>query len=221
MRVIIFGASGMVGRGVLLECLDEARVTAVTAVGRSTCGDSHPKLTELLHRDFFDYSAVEASLAGCDACFFCLGVSSVGMGEAAYSRLTLDLTLAAAEAVLRASPEAVFCYVSGAGTDSTERGRSMWARVKGRTENRLLAMPFKAAFMFRPGYIQPRKGIRSKTALYRAAYTALGPFFPIWQALAPAAVTTTDKVGRAMIRVARDGYPTRVLETRDINALAG
>ena len=124
---------------------------------------------------------VEAHLAGCDACFFCLGVSSAGMREAAYSHLTFDLTIAAAEAVLRASPEAVFCYVSGAGTDSTERGRSMWARVKGRTENRLLAMPFRAAYMFRPGYIQPLRGIRSKTRLYQAAYTVLGPFFPIWQ----------------------------------------
>ena len=221
MRVVIFGASGMVGRGVLLECLDDAGVRAVTAVGRSACVDSHPKLAELLHYDFFHYSAVEVSLAGCDACFFCLGVSSAGMREAAYSRLTLDLTLAAAEAVLRASPAAVFCYVSGSGTDSTEKGRSMWARVKGRTENRLLAMPFRAVYMFRPGYIQPLRGIRSKTALYRAAYNVLGPFFPIWQALAPDAVTTTVKVGRAMIRVAGDGYPTRVLETRDINALAG
>jgi uncharacterized protein YbjT (DUF2867 family) len=221
VRVIIFGASGMVGRGVLLECFDDAGVTAVTAVGRTACGDSHPKLRELLHHDFFDYSAVEASLAGSDACFFCLGVSSAGMREAAYSRLTLDLTLAAAEAVVRGSPEAVFCYVSGAGTDSTERGRSMWARVKGRTENRLLAMPFRAAYMFRPGYIQPRRGIRSKTALYRAAYTVLGPFFPIWQALAPDAVTTTAQVGRAMIRVARDGHSSRILETRDINAIAG
>ena len=221
MRVIIFGASGMVGKGVLLECLDDAGVRAVTAVGRTRCGVSHEKITELLHHDFFDYSEVESSLTGLDACFFCLGVSSAGMREAAYSRLTLDLTLAAAEAVLRASPEAVFCYVSGAGTDSTEQGRTMWARVKGRTENRLLAMPFRAVHMFRPGYIQPLRGIRSKTPLYRAAYAVLGPLFPIWQALAPDAVTTTVKLGRAMIRVARDGHPSRVLETRDINAIAG
>jgi nucleoside-diphosphate-sugar epimerase len=221
MRVIIFGASGMVGKGVLLECLDDDTVGAVTAIGRTRCGVSHEKLVELPHGDFFDYSGVESSLAGHDACFFCLGVSSAGMREDRYTRLTLDLTLAAAGAVLRASPDAVFCYVSGAGTDGTERGRSTWARVKGRTENRLLAMPFRAAYMFRPGYIQPLRGIRSKTCLYQAAYTVLGPLFPIWQRLAPDAVTTTVKVGRAMIRVARDGYSRRVLETRDINALAG
>lgn len=221
MRVIIFGASGMVGQGVLLECLDDDGVSAVTVVGRSPCGRAHPKLRELIHGDFFDYSLIESDLAGHDACFFCLGVSAVGSSEAAYARLTYDLTVAAAEALLRASRELVFCYVSGAGTDSSERGRTMWARIKGRTENRLLKMPFRAAFMFRPGYIQPLRGVRSKTNLYQALYTVAVPLYPVWKRLFPNAVTTTEKVGRAMIRVARDGFSKPVLETSDINAIAG
>jgi uncharacterized protein YbjT (DUF2867 family) len=220
MKVIVFGATGMVGRGVLLECLDDASVTAVLAVGRSASGLSHPKLRDILHRDFLDYSAIEDTLRGYDACFFCLGVSSAGIGERAYHRLTFDVTLRAAETLARLNPAMTFCYVSGAGTDSSERGRSMWARVKGKTENHLLRLPFKAAYMFRPGYIQPLRGVTSQTRLYRAVYAVLGPVYPLLRALAPGAVTTTVQVGRAMIAVARDGYAKPHLETRDINAAA-
>lgn len=219
MRVLLFGATGMVGHGVLLECLEDPEIESVLTVVRSPTGESHPKLHELTHEDFFDYSDIEDVLAGHDACFFCLGVSSAGMKEAAYRRLTHDLTLRAAETLVRLRPEMTFCYVSGAGTDSTESGRSMWARVKGETENHLLNLGFATAYMFRPGYIQPVKGVRSKTWWYQAAYSVLGLLYPIWQAVAPGLVTTTERVGRAMIRVARDGYPKPILETRDINSL--
>lgn len=221
MKAIVFGGSGMIGQGVTLECLDDGTVSPVTVVGRSPCGLEHAKVREVLHRDFFDYSAIRDELAGHDACFFCLGVSAAGKSEAEYTQLTFDLTTAAAEAVLQASPSVVFCYVSGAGTDSTERGRTMWARVKGRTENRLLGMPFRAAYMFRPGYIQPLRGVRSKTPLYQALYTVAAPLYPVWKRLFPDAVTTTVNVGKAMIRVVRDEYPRRIVETRDINMLAG
>lgn len=220
MKVILFGASGMIGQGVLRECVDDARVAEVLAIVRRPIDVDDAKVRELVHDDFFDYSAIEDRLRGYDACFFCLGVSSAGMSEDEYRRLTYDLTMAAAEVLLRASPEIVLCYVSGAGTDSTEKGRSMWARVKGKTENDLLKLPFRAAFMVRPGYVQPGKGVRSKTGLYQLFYTILGPLYPVWKALFPGIVTTTANVGRAMIRAAREGYERRVLEVRDINALA-
>ena len=220
MRALIFGASGMVGSGVLKECLDDARVRSVLVVGRTPCGITHPKLEEVLHADFLDFGPVEHRFADCDACFFCLGVSAAGLKEAAYHRLTYDLTLAAARAVLRANPNATFVYVSGQATDSTERGRVRWARVKGKTENALLAMPFKAAYMFRPGYIQPLKGVRSKTRIYQAIYDVVGPLYPLIRRIAPHSVTTSVNVGRAMIRVAAEGYAHRVVETDDINQLA-
>ena len=220
MKVIIFGATGMVGQGVLLECLDHPEVAAILAVGRSSSGIDHPKLEELLHQDFFAYSAIESDLAGYDACFFCLGVSAAGMSEEQYHRLTYELTLSAAETLVRLNPSMTFCYVSGAGTDSSESGRMMWARVKGKTENHLLKLPFKAAFMFRPGYIQPMKGIRSKTRLYQTFYTLGRPLYPALKTLFPSFVTTTEKVGLAMIKVALYGYPRPLLENRDINALA-
>ncbi len=162
MKVVVFGASGMVGAGVVLECIEDQRVQSITIVGRSNSGITHPKVREILHKDFFDYAPIQAEFAGCDACFFCLGVSSVGMNEDQYRHLTYDLTLAAAASMVSANSKLTFCYVSGAGTDSTESGRAMWARVKGRTENALLKMPFKAAYMFRPAFIQPLKGVRSK-----------------------------------------------------------
>ncbi len=210
----------MVGKGVLLECLDHPDVGSVLVVGRSGCGVVHEKLEQVIHDDFFDYSALETRLTGLDACFFCLGVSAAGMSEARYSRLTYDLTVAAAGTLVTQSPGSVFCYVSGTGTDSTGKGRIMWARVKGRTENHLLGLPFRAAYMFRPGYIQPLRGIRSKTGLYRALYAVASPLYPLLNRLAPDLVTTTRKVGLAMIRVARDGYERPYLENRDINALA-
>ena len=220
MKVIIFGATGMVGRGVLLECLDHPEVSAILAVGRSSCGIDHPKLRELLHQDFFDYSPIESDLTGYDACSFCLGVSAAGMSEEQYHRLTYELTLSAAGTLVRLNPSMTFCYVSGAGTDSSESGRMMWARVKGKTENHLLQLPFKAAYMFRPGYIQPLKGIRSKTKLYQTFYTLARPLYPTLKTLFPGFVTTTEKVGVAMIKVALHGYPQPLLENRDINALA-
>jgi uncharacterized protein YbjT (DUF2867 family) len=220
MKTVIFGASGMVGQGVLLECLDQQTVSSVLVVGRSPCGIEHTKVEEILHGNFTDYGPIEDRLGGLNACFFCLGVSAAGMSEEDYRHVTYDFAVSAAEALSRLNPEMVFCYVSGAGTDSSEKGRSMWARVKGMTENRLLEVPFKAAYMFRPGYIQPKKGVRSKTRLYQAMYTVLAPLYPIWKTLFPSFVTTTEKVGLAMIRVAEKGFPKMLLETRDINALS-
>lgn len=219
MKVLLFGATGMVGQGVRRECLRDPGVTEVVALVRKPTGQAHAKLGEVIHEDFFDYRAIEADLAGLDACFFCLGVSAAGLGEAEYSRLTHDLTLAAAEVLARLNPAMTFVYVSGAGTDSSERGRTMWARVKGRTENDLRRLPFKAVYLFRPGLIQPLHGIRSRTGWYQAIYTVLGPLFPLLRRLFPKAILTTEELGRAMLRVARDGAPTAVLEAADLIAL--
>ncbi|HKT60736.1 MAG TPA: hypothetical protein VJQ46_11855 [Gemmatimonadales bacterium] len=224
MNVLLFGATGMVGQGVLRECLLDPGVDRVLAVGRSATGKagSGPdaaKLRELIVPDVADLSGIETQLAGFDACFFCLGVSSIGMTEEQYTRLTYDLTLAVARTVAGRSPRSTFVYVSGAGTDSSERGRSMWARVKGRTENELLRLPFKAAYMFRPGAILPLHGVRSKTGWVRLLYLLAAPVVPLWRTLSPNTITTSEQVGRAMLRVAREGYPTRILETSDINRL--
>ena len=219
MNVILFGATGMVGSGVLIECLEHPGVQSVLVIGRTSCGVAHPKLREVIRAELFDYADAAADLQGVDACFFCLGVSAVGMTEPAYRRLTYDLTVAAADALVAQNPALTFCYVSGEGTDSTERGRVMWARVKGATENHLLALPCKA-YMFRPGYIQPLKGVRSRTTWYQAVYNVVGPLYPLLRRLAPTHVTTTVNVGRAMIRVATVGYPKHILENPDINALA-
>ncbi len=219
MKVILFGATGMVGQGVLRECLLDPAVDSVLAVGRSPTGQRHPKLRELLHDNFFDFSAIESELTGYDACFFCLGVSSVGMDEERYRHLTYDLTLSAAVTLARLNPGMVFVYVSGRGTDASERGSLMWARIKGRTENDLLKLPFRAAYMFRPAGIQPLHGIRSKTGWVQAIYVAAAPLLSLLHRLAPAYMTTTEQVGRAMIKVAREGYPKPVLESEDINRL--
>ena len=219
MRVILFGATGMVGQGVLRECLLAPDVTELLAIVRRPLGRSEAKLRELRISDFLNFEPVAAAMTGFDACFFCLGVTSVGKTEAEYTRVTCDTTLAAAHALVRANPAMVFVYVSGEGTDSSEHGRSMWARVKGRTENALLALPFRAAYMFRPGYIQPMHGIRSKTPLYRALYSVISPLFPLLRRVAASHVTTTEEVGRAMLQVVRDGSAKRVLENRDIAAL--
>jgi uncharacterized protein YbjT (DUF2867 family) len=218
MKILIFGATGMVGAGVLRECLAAHDVDQVTAIGRTPTGVTHGKLRDLVHADLFDYAAIESQLAGFDACFFCLGVSSSGMSDAQYARLTFDLTLAAAQALARLNPSMTFTYVSGAGTDSSERGRVMWARVKGKTENALLELPFRAV-MFRPGLIQPLDGIRSKTPAYRWFYVAMVPLFPLMRWLAPSQLLTTRDMGQAMLKVARDGAPKPILESRDIRAL--
>ena len=219
MKVILFGATGMVGQGVLRECLLDAEVESVLAIGRAATGQEHEKLHEIVHEDFCDFSPVEDKLAGYEACFFCLGVSAMGMSEQAYRRVTYDFTMSAARTLARLNPNMTFIYVSGAGTDSSEHGRIMWARVKGTTENALLQLPFKAQYMFRPAFIQPLDGIRTKTKLYRVFYAMMAPMFPLWKALFPKYVTTTEDLGRAMIRVAKRGAPKRVLESRDINLI--
>jgi uncharacterized protein YbjT (DUF2867 family) len=220
MKVILFGATGMVGQGVLRECLLDPGIEATLVVGRSTIGRQHPKLHEIIHQDFTDYAAIESQLAGYDACFFCLGVSSVGMAEERYRHLTYDITLAAAQTLSRLNPQMVFIYVTGQGTDSTEQGSLMWARVKGKTENDLIKLPFRAAYMFRPGGIQPLHGIRSKTAWVQAIYVVAAPLLSLLTRVASKYMTTTEQVGRAMIAVARDGYPKAVLESEDINRVS-
>ena len=219
VKVILFGATGMVGQGVLRECLLDASVACVLAIGRSPTGQRHAKLREIVHDNFLDYSVIESELAGYDACFFCLGVSSVGMNEERYRHLTYDITLAAARTLARLNPQMVFVYVTGRGTDSSEKGSLMWARVKGKTENDLLKLPFKAAYMFRPGGIQPLHGIRSKTAWVQAIYVAAAPLLSLLNRVAPKYMTTTEQVGRAMIKVARAGFARPVLESEDINSL--
>jgi uncharacterized protein YbjT (DUF2867 family) len=217
MNVVLFGATGMVGQGVLRECLLDPGVQTVLSVGRSITGQQHPKLHELVHHDFLNFSAIEEKLSGFDACFFCLGVTSVGMTEERYRRTTYDITIAAAKTLARLNPGMTFIYVSGMGTDSSERGRAMWARVKGETENALLRLPFKAAYMFRPAAIVPLHGIRSKTAIYRAFYALLAPLLPAMKKFLPKYVTTTEQVGLAMLKIARQGGPKPVLENSDIN----
>jgi uncharacterized protein YbjT (DUF2867 family) len=217
MKVIIFGATGMVGQGVLRECLVDPGVESVLSVGRSPTGQQHAKLQEILHDNFFDFSAIEPRLTGYHACFFCLGVSSVGMDAERYRHLTYDLTMAAATTLAKLDPGMVFTYVTGRGTDSTEQGSMMWARVKGKTENDLLKLPFKAAYMFRPAGIQPLHGVRSKTGWIQAIYVVTSPLLGWLVRTAPGSMTTTERVGRAMIAVARDGYPKPVLESEDIN----
>jgi uncharacterized protein YbjT (DUF2867 family) len=219
MNVILFGATGMIGQGVLRECLLDRGVDRVLSIGRRASGATDAKLREIMQPDLADLSAVERELRGYDACFFCLGTSSAGMSEADYRRVTYDVTVGAARAIVKQSPALTFVYVSGTGTDSTEKGRTMWARVKGATENALFAMPFKAAYMFRPGYIQPMHGIKASGRGTRVMYAVLGPLYPVWKTLAPKSVTTTEEVGRAMLRVAREGAPKRLLENVDIAAL--
>jgi len=220
MRVLLFGATGMVGQGVLRECLRAQDVESVQTVGRSPTGQLDPRLTEIVHPDMMDYRTIQASLQGFDACFFCLGVSSFGMKEADYTRLTYDLTLAAARTLARLNPQMTFIYVSGSGTDSSEQGRSMWARVKGKTENALKSLPFRAVYLFRPGVIEPLHGIQSKTRMYRLIYPALKPVMALMRVLAPKQIVTTEEMGLAMLALARRGVPDRaVLGPAEIGAL--
>ena len=211
MKVILFGGSGMVGQGVLRECLRDPDVTEVLAVVRAPIGQQQAKLREIVHQDFTDFSALQ--LEG-DACFWCLGVSSAGMSEADYSRITHDYTLAAARALVR--PTMTFIFVSGAGA----QGNAMWARVKRKTEEALSAMPFKQVHVFRPGMIQPLHGIRSRTRLYNVLYPLIYPLMLVTKLVAPGFVTNTERVGQAMLRIAKRGFPKQVLENRDINAAA-
>jgi uncharacterized protein YbjT (DUF2867 family) len=211
VKVILFGSTGMVGQGVLRECLQDPDVTEVLAVTRAATGQEHPKLREIVHRDFTDFSSLQ--LDG-DACFWCLGVTSAGMSEADYTRITHDYALAAARALLR--PTMTFIFVSGTGAD----GKAMWARVKKKTEDALSAMPFKAVYVFRPGMIQPLHGIKSRTRLYNVLYPVLSPLILAAKWITPGFVTTTERVGQAMLRIAKQGFPRKLLENPDINTAA-
>jgi uncharacterized protein YbjT (DUF2867 family) len=217
MKIILFGATGMVGEGVLHEALQHPSVTSVLVVGRTSCGIHHPKLQEILHADFFNYSSIEEALTGYTGCLFCLGTTSIGKDEATYRRTTYDLTMEAARTLSRLNPGMTFCYISGAGTDSTEQGRIRWARVKGKTENDLKKLPFKEVYLFRPGFMKPTKGL--KRAFLFA--TVLGWFYPVWKLLLSKYVVTMQDLGKAMILAAEIGYPKQVLECTDITKLAG
>jgi uncharacterized protein YbjT (DUF2867 family) len=216
IKAIIFGATGMVGEGVLHETLKHPDVESVLVISRKSSNVKHPKLKELFHTDFFDYSAIEKNLRGYNACFFCLGVSSIGMNEQDYSRVSYDLTMQAAKTLSKLNPDMTFCYVSGAGTDSTEKGRSMWARVKGKTENHLMNLPFKAVYLFRPGFIKPTQGLHNAYAFA----SVLGSIYPVFKTLFPKYVCTLEDVGLSMIQAAGKGYPKRILESKDITELA-
>lgn len=219
MKVVLFGATGMVGQGVLRECLLDPDVSTVLSVGRNAIGQAHAKLHDVAAPDLFDLASVESELSGLDACFFCLGVSSVGMSKRDYRRVTFDLTLSVARILSRKNPGMTFIYVSGAGANCQAHGRVTWARVKGETENALLRLPFKAVVMFRPAGIVPLHGVRSKTRLYRVAYALTRPLWPALRAAFPQFMTTTEQVGQAMLHVAKRGAPKAILESRDINAL--
>lgn len=217
MKVLVLGATGMIGRGVLRECLLDPAVDQVITVGRSPAGIRDPKLHEILSVDFQDYSSIEHELVGIDACFFCLGVSSTGLKEKQYTRVTYKFTLSAAEMLSRINPGMTFIYVSGQGTDSSEKGAIMWARVKGKTENALLRLRLNA-YMLRPGIIEPMDGIRSRTPSYRIGYMLAKPLMPILRWAFPNQVLTTRDIGKAMLAVARKGNEKRILETADIRA---
>lgn len=214
IKAIIFGATGMVGEGVLHESLKHPDVESVLVIGRRPCGVSHPKLKELIHNDFFNYSSIENQLEEYNGCFFCLGVSSIGMNEKDYTRVTYDLTMAAAKTLSRLNPDMTFCYVSGAGTN--ENGRLMWARVKGKTETDLTRLPFKAVYNFRPGFIKPTKGLKNA---FRAAIV-IGWFYPVLKLLAGKYVCTLEDLGLAMIKVTERGYDSRIINSPDIAKLA-
>lgn len=221
IKAIITGTTGMVGKGVLIECLDSPEVDSVLVINRHILGIEHPKLKEIVHSNFYDLTSIENRLSGYNTCFFCAGISSFRMSEKDYTKVTYDLTLNFAKTLLRLNPEMTFNYVSGTGTDSSEKARVMWARVKGKTENDLLAMPFKNAYMFRPGYIQPMKGIKSKTKLYNSLYVVFKPMYPLLKALMPNGVTSSPQIGTAMINSVTKGYEKQILTNRDINILAG
>lgn len=220
MRILLFGATGMVGQGVLRECLRAPDVDFVQTVGRTAVGIVDPKVREIVRPDLFDLTDVEPELKDFDGCLFCLGGSSAGLSEQQYSHLTFDLTLGVARALSRLNNRMIFVYVSGAGTDNTERGRSMWARIKGRTENALRGLPFRAVYLFRPGIIQPVNGERSKTKAYRLIYEWGAPLIPLLRRIAPNRMLTTESLALAMLTVLRTGARKTILETADINALA-
>jgi len=211
-KVIITGATGMVGKGVLLECLDHDSISEVLVIGRNPAGMEHPKLKELIHKDFSDFSGVKNQLTTYDACFFCLGISAAGMKEQQYKRITYDFTLSLAKTLIETNSEMTFNYVSGQGTDSTEKGQMMWARVKGKTENDLLNIGFKQAFMFRPGMIIPLRGIKSRTKSYQFMYDYFMWLVKMVKAIAPNSVVNTTQIGQAMINTVLNGYNKNILK---------
>ena len=216
LNVIVTGATGMVGEGVLHICLDHPDVESILVLGRRSCGVSHPKLKELVVNDLYDLSSVKEQLKGYNACFFCLGTTSVGKSEEEYRKITYDLTMNTARTLAPINPAMTLCYVSGLGTDGTEKGKIMWARVKGKTENDLAALPFKAVFNFRPGGIRPIKGMKNTLMLVKM----LNPLFPLLQILFPKSVVSLEDIGRSMINVSLNGYSKTVLECEDITASA-
>jgi len=218
IKPIIFGSTGMLGQAVLLECIENEEVESILVINRNTGNVKHPKLKEIIHSDLNNLSGVANQIAGYTTCFFCLGISSAGMSEQEYYDITYEITLRAAKALLAANKDMTFCYVSGAGTDSSEKGKVMWARVKGKTENDLLALPFKKAYMFRPAFIQPMKGLRSKTRLYNVMYTIFKPFYFILKHF-NSFVTNTDVFAKAMVLTVRYGYEKNILENSDINKI--
>jgi uncharacterized protein YbjT (DUF2867 family) len=220
MNILLFGATGMVGQGVLRECLLDPSVQLVGTIGRTATGQQNPKLREIVLKDLSNYAPIEEKLTNLDACFFCLGISASGMTEDAYERITYGITIAAAETLSRLNPRMVFIYVSGAGTDSSEKGRMMWARVKGKTENALLRMPFAAAYMFRPGFIEPAHGEISRTKLYRTLFVIAKPLLPLLRAIFPNQILTTHQIARAMLNLVTRAYPKHILEIQDIRAVS-
>jgi uncharacterized protein YbjT (DUF2867 family) len=219
IKPIIFGATGMIGQGVLMECLDNPDVDSVLVVNRHPQNIHHKKVKEIIHSDFSDFSSLQNEFSNYDTCLFCLGVTAVGLSEQEYHKVIYDITVNAAEALLKTKKDFTFCYISGAGTDSSEKGRIMWARVKGKLENKLLSMPFKRAYMFRPGYIQPMKGIRSRTGWYNAVYAVFKPLYFVLKNF-KGVVTDTSSLGKAMINAAASGYEKNIIEVKDINILA-
>lgn len=216
MHAFITGATGMVGKGVLLECLDHPEITKVTCLGRSTTGLNHPKLNEIIHTDFNDYTAIADQLIELDACFLCMGISSAGLSETEYHKYTYDYTINLAKIIVKNNPNCVCTYVSGAGTDSNEKSKTMWARVKGKTENRLRHLGFKAAFMFRPGVIIPLRGIKSKTKLYQFIYDYFLWLVKVYKFLSQNSVVNTTQIGQAMINATLKGYSQSILDPIDI-----
>ena len=219
MKVIVTGATGMVGKGVLIECLEDDQVTEVLSISRRSLGMEHPKLTELLHQDFSEFDSVKSQLNGYDACYACMGVSAAGMSEENYTRLTYDFTLALAKMLVDLNPDMTFTYVSGQGTRSDEKG-SMWARVKGKTENDLLKLGFKQAYMFRPGGIIPVKGVVPSSKLYRRMISILGWLIRLIKWMAPNSIVNSAQIGQAMINITRRGYNKRIIDPKDILILS-
>jgi uncharacterized protein YbjT (DUF2867 family) len=220
MNILLFGATGMVGQGVLRECLLDPNVQLVVTIGRAATGRQNLKLREIVHPELWNYATIEAELKNFDACFFCLGIGSTGMTEKDYEHVTYGITIAAAATLARLNPKMVFSYVSGTGTDSSEKGRMMWARVKGKTENALLRLPFAAAYMFRPGFIEPANGEVSRTKLYRISYVIAKPFLPLIRLLFRNQILTTHQIARAMLNLVTHPYPKHILEIKDIRAAA-